>query len=174
MWLAKKAGRNRALRWVEIKKKRVKTEIVEVAYADGNKRKVRRPLLEIFEPPSPSEVDKGTSSGGSATCPLTGFTTAVERVRIQLERRSGGASDARLLCVVTTTSDAQGRRYRLPSMNDVQAIRKVVRALNRLTGSDSEQRPLVPRARSTTSVDSLTTFFMECELGVIYSPRVRY
>ena len=47
LWLGKKTKRLRALRWVKDEAGKVKTETVEVTYADGVTRKVRRPLLEI-------------------------------------------------------------------------------------------------------------------------------
>ena len=63
LWLAKKAGRRRALRWVRDDKGVVKTETVEVAYVEDGQRvlkRVRRPLLEIFEPAKESDVEGGT------------------------------------------------------------------------------------------------------------------
>ncbi|MEP0749569.1 hypothetical protein NDA04_21835 [Trichocoleus sp. AS-A2] len=100
LWLAKKAGRNKALRWVRDDRDVVQTETVEVTYAGGVKRKLRRPLLEIFEPKSEKEVGKGTVARGSATCPVTGYTTPVVSVRKQLKERNGGASDPRLICII--------------------------------------------------------------------------
>ena len=76
---------------------KVETDIVSVTYADGKTLKVRRPRLKIFQPTSPVKVIKGTSSGGAATCPVTGYTTSVESVRRQLITRRGGAEDARLI-----------------------------------------------------------------------------
>ena len=68
--------------------------------------------FEVFQPSSPSEVKKGASSvGGAATCPITGYTTAVESVRRQLVNRRGGAEDARLLCVIASNSTTSGRSY---------------------------------------------------------------
>src|SRR4051794_15274130 len=125
LWLAKKAGRRRALRWVRDDKGVVKTETVEVAYVEDGQRvlkRVRRPLLEIFEPAKESDVEGGTVARGSATCPVTGFTTRVDRVRAQLRSRRGGASDSRLFCVVTTRKSEQGRYYRLPTREDQDAF----------------------------------------------------
>lgn len=121
MWLSSKPKRRFAFRWVRDKSNRVCTETVRITYADATVRTVRRPLLEIFRPGSPNEVEKGTSSGGAVTCPVTGFTTSVERVREQLKVRKGGGSDARLICVVTTPENASGRVYRLPKESDLMA-----------------------------------------------------
>ncbi|MDX1522149.1 MAG: DUF1156 domain-containing protein, partial [Anaerolineae bacterium] len=45
LWLAKKKGQSKALRWVRDGQDNVQTEIVEVTYADSVTRTVRRPLL---------------------------------------------------------------------------------------------------------------------------------
>src|SRR5207253_2290978 len=113
-------------RWVRDAEGRVQTETVAVTYADGVTRRLGRPLLEIFEPRSEREVEGGTVARGSATCPVTGYTTPVKSVRTQLKARHGGASDARLLCVVTTKPGQQGRFYRLPSHCDTEATCKAV------------------------------------------------
>ena len=60
----------------------------------------------------------GTVKRGSATCPCCGYTTPVARVREQLKARRGGASDARLMCVVTTTPAEQGRSFRMSNRLD--------------------------------------------------------
>lgn len=122
-WLRKKAGRGLALRWVRDAGGRVQTEIVDVDYADGIKRKVRRPILEIFTPKSFSELPEVTVQRGSATCPVTGHTTPVARVREQLKTRRGGGDDARLIAVATLHPARGGREYRLPEANDQIAIR---------------------------------------------------
>ncbi|WP_038382718.1 DUF1156 domain-containing protein [Bradyrhizobium elkanii] len=131
MWLAKKKGRNRALRWKRDAKGKIETEIVEASFANGDVRKVRRPLVEIFEPRSASEVGTAPSRGGAATCPISGFTTSVESVRRQLSERRGGASDARLMCVVTVRDGVSGRTYRLPTKSDVRAADLASQALAR-------------------------------------------
>jgi len=125
LWLAKKANRRRALRWVRDDAGKVKTNTVEVTYVVDGKpepRKVKRPILEIFEPTKDSEVEGGTVARGNATCPVTGFTTPVASVRVQLKRRRGGAADARLFCIVTTREKEQGRFYRLPTDADEAAF----------------------------------------------------
>jgi adenine-specific DNA methylase len=146
LWLAKKAGRYRALRWVRDASGVVQTETLEVTYADGITRKVRRPLLEIFEPKSEKEVEKGTVARGSATCPVTGFTTPVASVRKQFQGRKGGANDARLFCVVLLKPSTQGRFYRLPSLQDLEATEKAVLALKEFTNLDLiPNEPLPPQ-----------------------------
>ena len=144
LWLAKKKGRNRALRWVRDAQGKVKTETVEVTYAEGVTRKVRRPLLEIFEPKNAKEVEGGTVARGSATCPVTGYTTPVASVRTQLKPRKGGTDDARLFCVVTTRMTQQGRFYRLPTEQDWGAVRKAAAELEKRKEQHRGELSLVP------------------------------
>ncbi len=77
MWLAKASSQDRALRWVRDSSGMVETRVIDVQYADGVTRRVRRPVLEIFVPSKPSEVEPGTVARGSATCPVTGYTVSV-------------------------------------------------------------------------------------------------
>ena len=98
LWLAKKAGRRRALcggcamRRTRSRPRpsRSRTSRTDSAFL----KRVKRPLLEIFEPAKESDVEGGTVARGSATCPVTGFTTTVDRVRAQLKSRRGGAADS--------------------------------------------------------------------------------
>ena len=147
LWLAKKAGRRRALRWVRHEdgpnKGHVRTQTVEVAYIEDGQRtvkRVKRPLLEVFEPSKESDVEVGTVARGSATCPVTGYTTKVDRVRAQLKSRRGGAADARLFCVVTTRESEQGRFYRLPTKADQEAFDAAALELERREEKDGTQR----------------------------------
>ena len=143
LWLAKKAGRRRALRWVRDAKGNVKTQTVEVAYVEDGQRvvkRVARPLLEIFEPTKESDVEGGTVARGSATCPVTGYTTKVDRVRAQLKSRRGGAADARLFSIVTTRDSEQGRFYRLPTKADQEVFDAAAVELERREKEDGTQR----------------------------------
>jgi adenine-specific DNA methylase len=143
LWLAKKGGRRRALRWVRDDKGVVKAETAEIVHVeDGQQvlKRVRRPLLEIFEPAKESDVEGGTVARGSATCPVTGFTTRVDRVRAQLRSRRGGAADSRLLCVVTTRKSELGRFYRLPAKGDQEAFSAAAVELERREKEDGTER----------------------------------
>lgn len=115
MWLSKK-GTLVALRWKRDEKQRVMTESRVVSYANGNTIRVRRPILEVFFPTSNNEVGKGTVARNAATCPVTGFTTPAKSVQRQLTERMGGASDARMYCVVSTRPGQSGRLYTLPDI----------------------------------------------------------
>jgi len=105
LWLAKKSSRSVALRLLTDKKnKHIDFEIIENANA--------------------KDVGEGTVKRGSATCSVCGYTTPVPRIREQLKMRRGGASDARLLCVVAKRNDGAARFYRAPNANDVAVARK--------------------------------------------------
>jgi putative DNA methylase len=143
MWLAKGQGRNRALRWKRDAQGSIQTEIADVTYvqlgsSERQHLRVRRPLVEIFEPKSASDVEAAPSMGGAATCPITGFTTSVESVRRQLSARSGGAGDARLMCVVTVRANATGRFYRVSTDSDVRAAQAAREALTSRYGFDAK------------------------------------
>ncbi len=153
LWLAKKSGRNRALRWVRDSKGQVKTETKEIIYSDGVTRKVRQPLLEIFEPKNAKEVEGGTVARGSATCPVTGYTTPVASARKQIKPRKGGANDARLFCVVTTKTTEQGRFYRLPNTQDLEAVKRAAEELVKRKVTHTDLLSLVPD-ESTEQYDS--------------------
>jgi putative DNA methylase len=168
LWLAKKAGRNKALRWVRDEDGVVQTETIDVTYADGITRKVRRPLLEIFEPKSEKEVEKGTVARGSATCPVSGYTTPVASIRKQLQERKGGANDARMFCVVSTKSDVQGRFYRLTNLQDLEANDKASLALSGFANLDLiPNEPLPPQGSLGFRVQ---LYGMKC-WGDLFAPR---
>src|SRR5208337_1125953 len=172
MLLLKKPHRYQAFRWIRDDKDRVKTDIVTVRYADGRTLKVRRPLLEVFQPASPSEVEKGTSSGGAATCPVTGYTTSVESVRRQLTIRRGGAEDARLICVIASNRKAPGRLYLAPTSVDTGAALQAAGILKHRISKHVGKVSLVPDGQ----LNHLRGFFNVVLYGMttwgdLFSPR---
>jgi adenine-specific DNA methylase len=171
-WLAKKKGRNRAYRWLRDSKNNIQTMLAEVKYANGDCLKVRRPLLEVFEPKSAEEVEVAPSRGGAATCPITGFTTSVESVRRQLLTRAGGASDARLMCVVTVSDRVVGRTYRPPTELDIYAAESAAKALSRRHSTQADGFSQIPDGK----LNHLRGFFNIVLYGMttwgdLFSPR---
>jgi adenine-specific DNA methylase len=70
----------------------------------------------------PSDLE-GTVKRGSVTCPCCDYTTSVDRIRIQLKSRRGGADDAQLMCVFTSSGDGSlGVRQALAT--DISAVEK--------------------------------------------------
>ena len=161
MWLAKRSGRNRLLKWSLDAAGQPRTVECRVEYADGSVRRVLRPAIEITEQPSRGSSGKGTSTGGAATCPISGYTTPVENVRKQLESRCGGARDARLLCVVLTKRGENGRIYRIAGKNDQRVYDASAKALHALILRKETTIRFSLREGSIICVVSLMWFFME-------------
>lgn len=138
LWLAKKSNRSVAMQIVpRPRAKRVDFQIIVKEQGgwvdqDNPKNKIPDPRFE------------GTMARGSATCPCCGYTTPVASVRIQLKQRKGGATDARLFAIVTITEDKQGRFYRLPTENDLEAARKASKALDKRIREHKGKLSLVP------------------------------
>jgi putative DNA methylase len=152
LWLTKKTGRKRAMRWVRDKSGRVQTQVIDKAFfLDGQRKvmKIRRPLLEVFQPERDSEVESGSVARGSATCPVSGFTTTVDRVRLQLQRRKGGTADARMYCVVSTSESTSGRQYRVPGPDDLNAVEAARVELVQRVEAHSGRLSLVPNEQFT-------------------------
>jgi adenine-specific DNA methylase len=125
-WLSKKASRRRALRYGIEQPKGRAPEVV----------------FEVFEPKTDSDTPRGTVSRAKAACPACGIALGPERVRAQLSAQRGGADvafdeqgrrtgGARLLAVVTLQDEERGRRYRLPTEDDYQAVWRARQALER-------------------------------------------
>jgi adenine-specific DNA methylase len=144
MWLAKASSQDRALRWVRDASGRVIGDAVDVAFADGTSQKVLRPRLEIFAPKKGDTVETGTVARGSATCPITGYTTPITSVRRQLKARRGGASDARLLAVRQSNPAVGDRTYRPPNEADISAANAAKVALFQNSQSDEVRLSWLP------------------------------
>lgn len=172
MSLANRSSQRKALRWVRDKSGHVKTHKVTVTYADGSSREVLRPILEVFVPSGDAEIEPGTSAGGSAVCPVTGFTMSVERVRQQLEPRNGGSQDCRLICVVEVRPGTTGRFYRLPTHDEESILQKASLWLENYERNRGESDATIP----TGHINHLRGFFNIVLYGMkvwgdIFNPR---
>ena len=94
-----------------------------------------RAEFEIFEPRTDKDVPDGTVTRAKATCLACGMVLPSERVGAQLKASRGGADvvfdargrrmrGARMLAVVTLRPSEPGRRYRLPTERDYEAVCK--------------------------------------------------
>lgn len=108
-----------------------------VAFKIIPRPKEKRVCFEIIENAKPADVKQGTVKRSSATCPCCGYTTPAERVRSQFLTRKGGASDARLLAVVTSRLGVSGRSYRVATEKDMEVAKAAATQLERLRSSDS-------------------------------------
>jgi adenine-specific DNA methylase len=118
-WLCKKTNRKRAL------KHKVFCSQGKPPYVD----------FEIFEPRTEKEVHAGTVTQAKVKCLCCKAILTPERVRLQLAGQQGGADatfddagkrngGARIIAVVTTHPDMQGRQYRAPTDDDYLTIKK--------------------------------------------------
>jgi putative DNA methylase len=138
MWLSKRKGSFRALRWVRDPRGHVVTEPAWIG-SDGSLQQVRLPKLEVFSPKSAGEVEAGTARGGAATCPVTDFTTPPARVKEQLKTQRGGAQTSRLIAVYA--NGPGGRDFRLSSEYDLNAFKKASTAAEDLLQEDRNAFP---------------------------------
>jgi putative DNA methylase len=153
LWLVKKARRSVALR---IEPDRLRKRID----------------FSILPSAKPSEVGKGTCSGGSATCPVCAYTTPVESVRIQLSAKRGGARDARLIAVVVNRRGDSGQSFRAPTQADLDAVQFAELELDRRAVECKDSLSLIPDGH----INHLRGFFNIVlygitEWGDIFSPR---
>jgi putative DNA methylase len=113
LWLSEAKGRKKALR---------------ITYPEGS----LEPRIEVFEPSSDKEVERGTVAGFKATCPKCHIVTPRERVQAQLRNRNGGAHDAMLLAVVRQNASGRGKDYYTPTRADLDAYAKAQAKAERL------------------------------------------
>ncbi|MEY2494671.1 MAG: putative methylase [Verrucomicrobiota bacterium] len=135
-------------------------------------RRQRRLDFQIIENAKAANVGRGTCAGGTATCPLCGFTTPVESVRSQMVTRKGGAQDARLISVVTNRPDKIGQFFRSPTAEDKDAVEAALVELKRRIDTNSQTLPLIPDGH----INHLRGFFNVVlygitEWGHIFTPR---
>src|SRR5262249_55197544 len=77
-------------------------------------------------------------------CPCCGYTTPVGSVRRQLKQRKGGATDARMFCVVTSQVNGQGRSYRTPNTPDEEVARNAAIRLQQVLSYGSPRLSSIP------------------------------
>ncbi len=119
---------------------------------------------------SPEEMDAGggTVRNGNATCPCCGTVLPPSELRRQLSARGGGTADARLLAVVTQTSD--GRRYRLPHPQDAAGIARARAALAARLAEDPAAVPTEPLPPAGTLGFSVRPYGFST-WGDLFAPR---
>jgi adenine-specific DNA methylase len=155
MWLAKKGAESVALKLI----------------ADKTKPAVGFELLKGRA--SALHVGNGTIRGGTATCPVCGYSIDNRSVRKQLERDRGGASTATLIAIRCVNKKTGARFYRLPLDLDKIAVDSAASALARNRDQSSvpgeaisPDRPS-PNARGLSAVTRMgaRTF------GDLFAPR---
>jgi putative DNA methylase len=112
LWLAKKGNNSVAFRLTSnIQTKQIDFEIIENAKL--------------------SDVKDGTMKRGSVTCPCCNYTTPVTSVRKQLNKRHGGADDARMIAVRYDIIKTGARTWRLSNLEDLAAYEKAANKLEK-------------------------------------------
>jgi len=106
--------------------------------------KLKTVEFEIIEKAKNSEVPEGTVRRSSALCPVCGYTTPAASMRRQMKERKGGTLAAKMACVVTHTPGQQGRRFRLSTQRDREAVRKVQKLLEERKLAHRGMLSLVP------------------------------
>ncbi|MCC6650377.1 MAG: DUF1156 domain-containing protein [Candidatus Eisenbacteria bacterium] len=122
------------------KKKRIALRLVP----DHETKEISLAIVDGKTGSNAADLGKGTAQGGSVTCPVCGYTTKKDRVRVQLGPRNGGSDDARLMCVVAQRPGVPGRVYRLPTDLDVAANTAARRELQRRKKAWDGPLSLVP------------------------------
>ena len=128
--------------------------------------------FEIIHNAKSKDVGEGTVKRGGGTCPVCGYTTPAARVRAQLGKRDGGASDAELFCVVTTRPDEKGRSYRLPTQRDLDAVQAAKEEIRRLEDKHHGDVSLVPdEALPVMSGVFNAPLYGHTRWGTLFNPR---
>jgi len=130
----------------------------ESVYLRFNSDSAQRRILPVLEcGPRRATPDEVVMRRSSATCPLCGYTTPAANVRNQFKGRQGGAADARLLTVVTIHANQRGRKYRLPTPRDRQALESAasqLESIKKRTPTEVPDEPL-PYLRSIFNIHLL-------------------
>lgn len=127
LWLARKGNRSTILKILpNVQNKEVDFQIIQDAKIN--------------------DITEGTIRRGSIECPMPmcGFITESASVKQQLKKKKGGVIDARLLCVITVKPNLPGRFYRLPTNDDLIAIKKASQELENNRNNESKGTSLVP------------------------------
>jgi adenine-specific DNA methylase len=93
---------------------------LRITYPNGS----LEPHIEVFEPSSEKDVQRGTIGRTAAACPRCGVAMSRKRLQAQLRGRRGGADDALLLAVVRQKSGGRGKDYDAPTKTDLDAYAK--------------------------------------------------
>lgn len=106
--------------------------------------KLKKIDFELLDNVKADNIQNGTVKRGAALCPICGFTTPANNTRSQFKGRSGGANDARLLAVVTSSSKRSGKGYRLPQSEDFEAIASSKIKLEQMLKESNEKDSILP------------------------------
>lgn len=143
LWLAKKSNRSVALQLVpRPRAKRVDFQII--VKRRGGWVDQETPQTKIENP----KFD-GTVARGSATCPCCGYTTGLPQVKKQLQAKSGGTANARMVVVMAEPQDGGQTSYKIPHEKDEKATRAAENKLAKLSNTPVNGVSAVPDESTT-------------------------
>jgi len=113
-------------------------------------------------------VPEGTVRRSSVTCPVCGYTTPAANVRKQFADRRGGSHDARLVAVVTLSTEGK-KSYRAPISTDSTLIERAKLYILKETATAPVTLPdePLPYLRSIFNIHLLGV----TEWGQLFTPR---
>ena len=100
--------------------------------------------FEIVNNPNLNQINEPTVKRGSAICPICGYVTAVNSVRRQLNKKKGGASDSRMVAIVTKRPSQTGRFYRIANKSDIEIFNNAKKELERRKNIWPYELSLIP------------------------------
>ena len=169
LWLSRRSKGSVAVRLLPIpSEKRVDFDII----VQDNEKWVSQsdPTAKVNDPSF-----EGTVRRSSITCPVCGYTTPSESVRLQLKAQHGGAATARLYTVVTVPPAGSGRSYRLPKEQDFSSAQRASQELELRKKTHVGYTSLVPDEpypdeTGSGAISSSVLYGFE-KWGDLYSPR---
>lgn len=94
---------------------------------------------------SPEEIAPfSTIKRSSAICPVCGYTTSADAVRLQVKSKKGSTEDSELLAVVTTNPSSKGKSYRSPNSYDYEVIELAKKRVGELTKRTQGNFSVIP------------------------------
>jgi putative DNA methylase len=82
----------------------------------------------------------GTMTRNKVTCPACDFTHKSDSIKRQLIKKNGGASDSKMLVVVSVSAKERGRIYKIASDEDIKSYNAAKRKLS----NDQAVQKLIP------------------------------
>ena len=125
LWLRKKSGNNVVLNPIISKDKK------SISF-------------DILHNPSASTIKDGTVKRSSCNCPICGFTTPAKNVRLQFEKRNGGADDAQLVAVVNKSDNDSRKLFRAVYKEDIEAFKRASEKLNNIVNENASEFSIIP------------------------------
>jgi len=141
------------------------SRVVLKCVPDATQKTIR---VRVLTRPKSEEIGEGTVKRSSVTCPICDYTTQAANVRGQFAGRKGGCHDAKLLAVVTISSDRE-KKYREPTDLDLEIVERAKLQITKLAAPKMSAIPNepLPYLRSIFNIHLLGV----SEWGQLFTPR---